>query len=83
MSLTQVPLDADMLSRLDAAAASLSLSREDALRQAVEGYLDDISLRAEVAAGRAAVERGDVYPSEEVEAYFAKKREQLRVKLAV
>ena len=82
MSLTQISLDAGMLARLDAAAASLSLSREDALREAVEAYLDGVVLRADVAAARADVERGDVYPAEDVEAYFADKRERLRAKLA-
>lgn len=81
--MTQISLDAGTLARLDAAAESLSLSREDALREAVEGYVDGLTLRAEVAAGRADVERGDVYPAEEVEAYFANKREQLRAKLAL
>ena len=82
MTQTHISMDVDTLARLDAAAASLSLSREDALREAVEAYLDKVALRADVAAGRADVERGDVYPAEEVEAYFAGKREQLRARLA-
>ncbi len=81
--MTQISVDAGTLARLDAAAASLSLSREDVLREAVEDYVDGLTLRAEVAAGRADVERGDVYPAEEVEAYFANKREHLRAKLAL
>lgn len=81
--MTQISVDAGTLARLDAAAASLSLSREDVLREAVEDYVDGLTLRAEVAAGRADVERGDVYPAEEVEVYFANKREHLRAKLAL
>ena len=41
MSLTQISLDAGMLDRLDAVAAQRSLSREDALREAVENYLEE------------------------------------------
>ena len=83
MAQTQIAMDVDTLARLDAVAASLSLSREDALREAVEAYLDEVAFRAEVAEGRADVERGNVHPAEEVEAYFASKREKLRAKLAV
>ena len=77
MSLTQISLDADTLSRLDEAASSRSLSREDALREAVDAYLDDVTLRNEVGAGRADLERGDVYKDTEVETYFTNKRNQL------
>ena len=82
MFLTQIAVDVDMLARLDAIAAQRSLSREDALREAVEGYLDEVTLRAEVAIGRADVERGNVYPSGDVESYFTGRRAQLLERLA-
>ena len=83
MSLTQISLDADTLSRLDKAASSRSLSREDALREAVDTYLDAVTLRSEVAAGRADLGRGDVYTDAEVEDYFTNKRQQLLDKIAL
>lgn len=83
MSLTQISLDADTLSRLDKAASSRSLSREDALREAVDAYLDDVTLRNEVGAGRADLERGDVYTDTEVETYFTNKRNQLFDKISL
>ena len=80
MALSQISLDSDILARLETLAASLSLSKEDALHKAVEAYLEDSAFKADVAAGRDDVQRGDVYPAEEVEAYFSKKRDQLIAK---
>ena len=80
MALSQISLDSDILARLETVAASLSLSKEDALYKAVEAYLEDFAFKADVATGRDDVQRGDIYPAEEVEAYFSKKRDQLIAK---
>ena len=78
MSLTQVHLDETTLTRLDAIAASQKCSREDLLREAVRNYLELAELKAAVEKGRADVARGAVYSAEEVESYFARKRNDLR-----
>ena len=72
MSLIQVALDTDTLARLDAAAATCALSREDALRRAVDCLVAwEQDFRADVAAGIASAERGELYPAAEVEKMFA------------
>lgn len=75
MSLTQISLDEATLAQLDATAASLSLSREDALREAVE-YLATLGagFREDVEAGIASAERGELHSSEDVEKEFRELR---------
>lgn len=79
MSLTQVHLDEATLIRLDAIASSQECSREDLLREAVRNYLEFIELKIAVEKGRADIARGAVYSAEEVESYFSRKRDALRV----
>lgn len=81
MSLTQVHLDETTLIRLDAIAASQECSREDLLREAVRNYLELAELKAAVEKGRADVARGAVYSAEEMESYFARKRNELRARV--
>ena len=72
MSLIQVDLDSDTLARLDAAATTCALSREDALRKAVDCLVAwEQDFRADVAAGIASADRGELHPSGEVEEMFA------------
>lgn len=75
MSLTQISLDEAVLAQLDATAASFSLSREDALREAIESLaLWGRAFRKDVEAGLASADRGELLPSEEVEKEFRKLR---------
>jgi len=75
MSLTQITLDADTLARLDAAAASLSLSREDALRMAVRRLAeDDAWLQEEVNRGIEDIAQGRFITSAEAKRRSAERR---------
>ena len=68
----QVAIDSGTLERLDATAAILSLSREDALRRVVETYSAwEQDFMADVEAGIASEERGELYTAEEVKAEMA------------
>lgn len=72
MSLTQISLDAGMLDRLDAVAAQRSLSREDALREAVENYLEEARQIAAIEEGVREADAGNFASETEVRAAFAK-----------
>ena len=68
----QVAIDSGTLERLDATAAILSLSREDALRRVVETYAAwEQDFMADVEAGIASEKRGELYTDEEVRAEMA------------
>ena len=71
MAQTQISLDTAILDQLDATAASLSLSREDALREAIENLATwGARFREDVEAGIASGERGELLSSEVVEEEF-------------
>ena len=75
MAQTQISLDTAILDQLDATAASLSLSREDALREAIENLATwDARFREDVEAGIASAERGELLSSEVVEEEFRELR---------
>ena len=75
MAQTQISLDTAILEQLDATAASLSLSREDALREAIENLATwDARFREDVEAGIASAERGELLSSEVVEEEFRELR---------
>lgn len=68
MPMTAINLDQDTLALLDASASFRSLSREDALREAVEQlYADDLRLEALVEEGRACVAKGNFHTQEQIE----------------
>ena len=78
MSLTQISLDADTLSRLDAAAATRALSREETMRQAIDTLTEyDQWFAAKVQEGRSAVACGDVVGQEDIEAECAKLAQEI------
>ncbi|MBQ7608579.1 MAG: hypothetical protein IJU76_11515 [Desulfovibrionaceae bacterium] len=56
-----------MLSRLEIVASTLSISKEEALREAIESYIEEVAFRTDVTAGREDVQRGVFYLSEEPE----------------
>lgn len=71
MSLTQISLDESVVAQLDATAASFSLSREEALREAIESLaIWGPAFRKDVEAGIASAERGELLSSEDVENEF-------------
>lgn len=71
MSLTQISLDESVVAQLDATAASFSLSREEALREAIESLaIWGAAFRKDVEAGIASAERGELLSSEDVENEF-------------
>ena len=72
MSLTQISLDTDMIDRLDAVAALRSLSREDALRDAIANYLEQARHISAIEEGIKAADAGDFASEAEVRAAFAK-----------
>lgn len=76
MAQTQISLDTAILEQLDATAASLSLSREDALRESIENLATwGARFREDVEAGIASAERGELLSSEVVEEEFRALRE--------
>lgn len=63
MSLIQVGFDTDTPARLDAAATTCALSREEALRKAVSCLIAwEQNFHADVAAGIASADRGGFAP---------------------
>ena len=71
----QISLDTAILDQLDATAASPSLSREDALREAFENLTTwGARFREDVEAGIASAERGELLSSEVVEEEFRELR---------
>ena len=79
MSMTQVQLDQTRLARLDDIAVAQSTSREAIINEALDSYLNDVSLlHAEVKAGRDSFTNGKAVPNEEVESYFSAKRADLK-----
>lgn len=68
MSQTQIILDSATVAMLDSVAAASLLSREEALKDAVEHYTAyDRWFRAKVDAGLSALAAGDVLSNEQVE----------------
>ena len=66
MAQTQIFIDADMLARLDATSLANSVSREEALREAIDNYCEyDRWFRAKVEEGRKAYEEGRYVSNEE------------------
>ena len=79
MSMTQVQLDQTRLAQLDDIAVAQSTSREAIINEALDSYLNDVSLlHAEVKAGRDSLTNGKAVPNEEVESYFSAKRADLK-----
>ena len=79
MSMTQVQLDQTRLAQLDDIAVAQSTSREAIINEALDSYLNDVSLlHAEVKAGRDSLTNGKAVPNEEVERYFSAKRADLK-----
>lgn len=71
MSLTQIAVDTDMLARLDAVATQRSISREEALREAVVGYLDEARQISAIEEGIKEANAGNFATEAEVRAAFA------------
>lgn len=75
----QVAIDTTTLEKLDATASILSLSREDALRRAVELYSSwEDDFRMDVEAGIASANRGELFSAADVEAEFALLRQNYK-----
>ena len=72
MSLTRISLDADTLARLDIVAAQRLLSREDALREAVCLYLDEMRQISAIEEGIREADAGNFATESEVQDAFAK-----------
>ena len=72
MAQMQIALDRDMLSCLDTAALLRSLSREDALREALEKYLEEARQIATIEEGIREADAGNFASEAEVRDAFAK-----------
>ncbi|MBQ9406258.1 MAG: ribbon-helix-helix protein, CopG family [Desulfovibrio sp.] len=72
MPVVQISLDADTLDLLDVLAAQWSLSREDALREALRMYLEKIRQIDAINEGIREADSGHFASEAEVKAAFAK-----------
>lgn len=72
MSMTQVSLDAGTLARLDAIASQLSLTREEALREAVGNYLGGVWQVSAIEEGVREADAGNFATETEVKTAFAR-----------
>ena len=78
MAQTQISIDAAILDQLDATAASLSLSREEALREAIDNYCEyDRWFRAKVEEGERDYRAGRYVSQEEATRLAEERRKKL------
>ncbi|MBD5627299.1 MAG: ribbon-helix-helix protein, CopG family [Desulfovibrio sp.] len=78
MAQTQISIDAAILDQLDATAASLSLSREEALREALDNYCEyDRWFRAKVEEGERDYRAGRYVSQEEATRLAEERRKKL------
>lgn len=78
MSLTSIPLDADTLACLDAAASARALSREETVRQAIYTLNEyDQWFAEKVQEGRGAVAHGDVFTQGDIESECAQLAQEI------
>ena len=78
MAQTQISIDADMLARLDATSLANSVSREEALREAIDNYCEyDRWFRAKVEEGERDYRAGRYVSQEEATRLAEERRKKL------